>query len=109
VAAAPDSRGPSPTLFLPNFCESRAVLAIVLIVELVALMFAISRQALHANFWLDLAASSLFLLWIGLTCAAVLCRARAWLHTMPARVTDIPIEAMVRITIGKNGKNGHGV
>jgi hypothetical protein len=47
-------------------------------------MFAISRQALHDNFWLDLAGSSLFLLWIGLSCAAVLCRTRNWLHTLPA-------------------------
>src|SRR4051812_28296628 len=47
-------------------------------------MFAISRHALHSSFWLDLASSSLFLLWIGLTCASVLCRTRAWLHTLPA-------------------------
>jgi len=39
--AASDTRGPSSSLFLPDFCESRAVLAVVLIVELVALMFAI--------------------------------------------------------------------
>ncbi|HEY7638310.1 MAG TPA: histidine kinase [Steroidobacteraceae bacterium] len=84
AASASDTRGPSSTLFLPDFCESRAVLAVVLIVELVALIFAISRQPLHGNFWLDLAGSSLFLLWIGLTCAGVLCRARAWLHTLPA-------------------------
>lgn len=74
----------APTFFLPDFCASRAVLAIVLIVELVALMFAIARQALHSNFWIDLAACSLFLLWLGLVCAAVLCRARPWLQTMPA-------------------------
>jgi two-component system, LytTR family, sensor histidine kinase AlgZ len=84
AASASEIRGPSSKLFLPDFCESRAVLAVVLIVELVAMMFAISRQALHDNFWLDLAGSSLFLLWIGLSCAAVLCRTRNWLHTLPA-------------------------
>ncbi len=62
------------------------MLAVVLIVELVALMFAIARQALHGSFWLDLAGSSLFLLWIGLSCAAVLCRARAVAaHACPRR------------------------
>ena len=81
AASASDTRGPRLDLFLPDFCESRAVLAVVLIAELVAIMFAIARQALHGNFWLDLASSSLFLLWIGLTCAAVLCRARPWLQT----------------------------
>ena len=95
AASVSDTRGPPSKLFLPDFCESRAVLAVVLIVELVALMFAISRQALHSNFWLDLAGSSLFLLWIGLTCASVLCRTRAWLHTLPAARASLIAIAML--------------
>ena len=51
-------------------------MAIVLIVELVALLISLARQAIHDNFWVDLASASLFLLWIGLGCAAVLCRAQ---------------------------------
>jgi two-component system sensor histidine kinase AlgZ len=90
----------APALFLPDFCGSRAVLAIVLIVELVALIIAIARQALHDNFWVDLATSSLFLLWVGLTCAAVLCRSRKWLHTLPAsRAALIAIVVLV-VTVG---------
>lgn len=96
AAPAPDVRGPPSTLFLPDFCESRAVLAVVLIVELVAIIFAIARQALHSNFWLDLASGSLFLLWIGLSCSAVLCRARGWLHTLPtARASSTAIAMLV--------------
>ena len=92
-AAQPSS---GPTFFLPDFCGSRAVLAVVLIVELVALVFAIARQALHNNFWTDLATSSLFLLWVGLTCTAVLCRTRAWLHTLPtARAASIALLLLV--------------
>jgi two-component system sensor histidine kinase AlgZ len=98
AASASDTRGPSSTLFLPDFCESRAVLAVVLIVELVALMFAISRQAL--SFWLDLAGSSLFLLWIGLTCAGVLCRARPWLHTLPSRNASLIAMALLLACVG---------
>ena len=67
------------------------MLAVVLIAELVALMFAIARQALHDNFWLDLAGSSLFLLWIGLTCAGrAVPHARRGCTRMPrgARVAD---------------------
>ena len=100
AASASDTRGPPSTLFLPDFCESRAVLAVVLIVELVALMFAISRHALHASFWLDLASSSLFLLWIGLTCAGVLCRARAWLHTLPATQASLIAIALMLACVG---------
>ena len=100
AASASDTRGPSSRLFLPDFCESRAVLAVVLIVELVAMMFAISRQALHDNFWLDLAGSSLFLLWIGLSCAAVLCRTRAWLHTLPAARASLIAIALLLACVG---------
>jgi two-component system sensor histidine kinase AlgZ len=100
AASVSDTRGPPSQLFLPDFCESRAVLAVVLIVELVALMFAISRQALHSNFWLDLAGSSLFLLWIGLTCASVLCRTRAWLHTLPAARASLIAIALLLACVG---------
>ena len=68
--------------FLPDFCAGRMALAIVLIVELVALVISIARQAIHDAFWIDLAAASLFLLWLGLGCAAILCRARPWLARM---------------------------
>jgi two-component system sensor histidine kinase AlgZ len=91
---------PTAKFFLPDFCASRAVFAIVLIAEIVALVFAIARQAVHDNFWVDLATSSLFLLWIGLICAAVLCRARSWLHAMPvARAASIAIALLVGVVL----------
>jgi two-component system, LytTR family, sensor histidine kinase AlgZ len=83
AAPALETRAPLPALSLPDFCQPRAILAVVLITELVAIIFAIARQALHGNFWLDLATCSMFLLWIGLTCSAVLCRTRVWLNTLP--------------------------
>lgn len=72
----------------------------VLIAELVALVIALARQALHDNFWADLAGGSMFLLWIGLTCAAVLCRARPWLQTMPAARAAMVAIALVVANIG---------
>jgi len=90
----------APTFFLPDFCASPTVFAIVLIAELVALVIALARQALHDNFWTDLAGGSLFLLWIGLTCAAVLCRARPWLQTMPAARAAMIAIALLVTTIG---------
>jgi two-component system, LytTR family, sensor histidine kinase AlgZ len=100
AAPAPLRDAPAPAFFLPDFCESPAVLAVVLISELVAIIFAIARQALHGQFLVDLAGSSLVLLWIGLTCSAVLCRTRQWLQRMPAsRAAWIAI-AMLLATIG---------
>ncbi|HEY0939219.1 MAG TPA: sensor histidine kinase [Steroidobacter sp.] len=90
----------APTFFLPDFCSWPAVFAVVLIAELVALVIALARQALHDNFWTDLAGGSLFLLWLGLTCAAVLCRARPWLQTMPAPRAAMIANALLVVTIG---------
>lgn len=100
AASRSDARAPTPTLYLPDFCGPRAVLAVVLIVELVALVVAISRQALHSNFWLDLAGASLFLLWVGLTCAAVLCRARPWLQRQPSVRAVSSALALIVATVG---------
>lgn len=95
-----DTRGPIARFFLPDFCSAGAVLAVVLISEIVAIMFAIARQTLHQSFWIDLASCSLFLLWIGLGCAAVLCRARPWLHRMPAPRAAMIAIALLVATIG---------
>jgi len=69
---------------MPDFCAGNMTLAVVLIVELVALMLSTARQSVNQNFWVDLASSSLFLLWQGLVVAAVLCRMRNWLTRHPA-------------------------
>ncbi|MBK6453805.1 MAG: sensor histidine kinase [Steroidobacteraceae bacterium] len=81
-AAAPErSRVDERDFFLPDFCEARAVLAIVLIAALLGfvLALALARQSGHGTFWFDLARTTAFLLWAGLLCAAMLCRSRAWL------------------------------
>jgi two-component system sensor histidine kinase AlgZ len=96
LSPGPASPASAPAFFLPDFCASPAVFAVVLIAELVALVIALARQALHDNFWADLAGGSMFLLWIGLTCAALLCRARPWLQTMPpARAAMVAIALLV--------------
>jgi two-component system sensor histidine kinase AlgZ len=95
-----DLRTPAARFFLPDFCAPGAVLAVVLISELVAILFAIARQGAQDNFWIDLAICSLFLLWIGLGCAAVLCRSRPWLQRMPAARAAFVAIAMLVATVG---------
>ena len=80
-AAAPR---PHSSFHLPDFCAGNTTLAVVLIVELVALILSTARQPFHNNFWVDLASTSLFLLWQGLISAAVLCRARPHLLRLAA-------------------------
>jgi two-component system sensor histidine kinase AlgZ len=71
--------------YLPDFCAPGSVLAVVLIAELVAMLLTLARFGLTENFWPDLARTSLFLLWVGLGTAALLCAARPRLTRMDAR------------------------
>ena len=67
-------------LYLPDFCTARAVLAIVIICELTALVLALARNEIALGFWSDLARTSMFLLWIGLFGAGLLCGLRRYLN-----------------------------
>jgi two-component system sensor histidine kinase AlgZ len=93
-AATPggDERG----FYVPDFCQPRAVLAIVLIAALLSFVLALARQPLAGSFWTDLARTSAYLLWTGLLCAGVLCVSRRWLASMPLpRATGLTLGLMV--------------
>jgi two-component system sensor histidine kinase AlgZ len=91
--------GDGRSFYLPDFCESRAVLAIVLIAVLLALVLTLGRQADHSAFWTDLARMSMFLLWNGLLSAAVLCKARPWLSHHSARVSTAVALGLLVLTV----------
>ncbi len=65
--------------YLPDFCSPTMTFAIVLLAELIAFVLTLARQPIADAFWIDLARSSLFLLWIGLGSAWVMCSARRFL------------------------------
>ena len=71
------------SLYLPDFCTSRATLAIVLIVELTAFVLTLARQSAAVDFWTDLVRTTLFLLWIGLAGAA------SWVEDFAKRPPEI--------------------
>ncbi|MGB5131918.1 MAG: histidine kinase [Steroidobacteraceae bacterium] len=76
------ARRERPGFYLPDFCAGQSVLAVVLIAELVALFLTLARSGISALFWMDLARTSLFLLWAGLGTAAALCAARSALSRL---------------------------
>ncbi len=88
--------------FLPDFCSGPVVLVVILIAELVAFLLVIARHlpGEGINLWLDLARLSLFLQWIGLTSAAVLCVARKPLARMPLRHAAAASFVLLLITTG---------
>lgn len=94
--------GQAPAGFLPDFCRPAAVLAIVLITELVALVLTLARAGIStdASLWMDLGRLSLFLLWVGLGSAAVLCYGRRWLTAMPVpAATAAALALLMAVTL----------
>jgi len=71
--------------YLPDFCAPRHVLAVVLVAELVAILLTLGRYGITEAFWPDLARTSLFLLWVALGTAAILCVLRARLSGLDVR------------------------
>ncbi len=67
------TRAPSDDLFLPDFCNVRIVLAVVIIAELLA--FTLTLATTNAS-WGQLSLTSLFIQWIALSSAALLCLIR---------------------------------
>lgn len=71
--------------FIPNFCGGRSVFRIILSVELVAVLLALSGTLGVYSLWPHLFLLSLYLQWIGLASCAALCLARPWLERMTSR------------------------
>jgi two-component system sensor histidine kinase AlgZ len=80
-AAAADTPG---QFYLPNFCTARAVLVTIIICELTALVLSLARNEAALGFWTDLGLTSMFLLWIALCGASILCVMRGYLSRKSA-------------------------
>lgn len=68
---------PTAHLLLPDFCTPRALLLLLTIVTLTALLLTLADAGLGPLFWSSLASKLMFLVWIGLLGAALLCALRA--------------------------------
>jgi len=87
MAETPSPRPASDDFFLPEMCTGGVVLVVVLIAELTAFVLTIAKHlpGEGVSLWLDLARISLFLQWISLASAGLLCAARPRLMRMPLR------------------------
>ena len=63
--------------YLPNFCNADVFLRVVLVIELIAIVFALVSYR-SGDFYIHLALLSVLMQWIGLTSAAVLCQLSRW-------------------------------
>jgi len=68
------------TAFLPNFCAIRLVFAWVITAELLAIVLTLAAQP--QDFWNALSLRSLYVQWVALGLAAVLCLTRQWINRL---------------------------
>lgn len=68
--------------FLPDFCNVRMVFAVVIISELLAIVLTLAPLESLGGRWDDLSMISLFVQWVGLSSAGILCITRPWLARM---------------------------
>lgn len=80
--------------FLPNFCANASIFVTVLLGELFALVLVISDSSAPEQFWHRLALISLFVQWVVLGSAALLCLSRAWLARLQAFATTVAVLAV---------------
>ena len=92
-------RGSAESFYLPDFCASRAALGIVVIVELTAIVLSLARSGGALDFWADLARTSLFLLWVGLVCAALLCWSRSRLERLTVARGSVAVLALLTAAV----------
>lgn len=74
--AAVESDGTAGDFFIPDLCAPRSVFFMVLLVELMAIVYVLAVSSLPRFNWDLLASCSLFMQWVVLLSAALLCQLR---------------------------------
>ncbi len=91
------------TSFLPDFCGVRAVFAVVVSAELLAMVLALAAGSGIDQFWSELSIRSLYVQWISLTSAGLVCGLRRWLgnmsHTLAGMVAWLLIMTVALLVV----------
>lgn len=83
--------------FLPDLCSSVAVFTLVVLSELMVIVWVLAQPVAGSFDWAQLAMASLFVQWIVLLSAALLCRLRPWMQRQPL---GLAIAACYLVVIG---------
>ncbi|MFP5441587.1 MAG: sensor histidine kinase [Gammaproteobacteria bacterium] len=87
--ARPADDTTTENFFLPDLCGWNSIGVLALVAELLAIVLVLARSGLTADAWLDLAVTSLFVQWIALSSAAILCRLRKRLSTLQRNLAAV--------------------
>jgi len=99
AAGSSAAAGAEKSLYLPDFCTSRATLVLILIVELTALVLTLARQNQEVDFWTDLTRTSFFLLWVALAAAGLLCLTKQHLGRLSVAQGSATVLAIITAVI----------
>ncbi len=83
------SEKPEEDFFLPNLCEPQSILFLVLVAELLVFVMVMANSIFIDFSWIDLGLSSLFVQWVVLLSAALVCRLRPYLMGISTIVATI--------------------
>lgn len=86
--------------FIPDFCRIRMIFAVVLLGELFSFVLVITKSGHNRAFWNELALVSLFVQWVGLSNAALLCVSRMWLSQLNGALAGMISYVMVLLVTG---------
>ncbi|HEY3487443.1 MAG TPA: histidine kinase [Gammaproteobacteria bacterium] len=93
-ANRPSSNEPAASDLLPNLCDNRALLLLILIAELVAIVLTLSQRSVSSGLWAYFATASFFIQTIALADAVLLCYTRRWLLKL------LPLQMGITIYVG---------
>lgn len=83
--------------FLPNLCQGSAVFMLVLVTELIVLTMALAASGIRSFAWEDFALISLFVLWIVLFSAALLCLLRKPLAGLSLQWSVVAVFSLILV------------
>jgi two-component system sensor histidine kinase AlgZ len=81
LGTKPDSEQTESQAYLPDFCAAGTVFIVVLVTELVAILLTLAAHDTPGMFMIELAKTSMFVLWLGILSAVVMCAFRSRLES----------------------------
>jgi len=90
-----EAQSREPRIYLPDFCAAGTILVVLLVAELVAILLTLAAHTPQGRFLTELAKMSMYVLWLALLGAAVLCQLRPRVeHLGPSRAFTVCFVAL---------------
>ena len=94
------AKPPEDDLFLPDFCDMGTVFTVVVVGALLAFVLVLSPVVHTSHWWRDLALNSLFIQWVALSSAGLLCSGRRWLCSLGNKGAGVAAYALILLVCG---------